>query len=1099
MRVLPEKRPEIGTMPSNSKCQGFPPRGNRLISFSMAAGNAVSILQIAIQPCHRGRSRCPQTSGPCSSRCRQASGPCRLAWLYAGAPNPGGSGYAVPATPGYKIRSRRWAAGQATSSHLPLLIVALHRFVFFTVFVVGYPGALRADDESAEQIIGIKIQDLDAGIEPQFERDILPLLKRSCLACHSANTAESDVVLQSPAAMLAYDADDPLLVPGNPAAGKLLQVAAQLQEPFMPPADNDVGAKPLTPAELGQLKRWIESGAKAGGPSVAELAIEWRPMPQSHRPIMATQITERGDTCICARGPDLEIYDLLRGNLAQRLVDPAFGEMGSGFQGAAHLDVIRSLATCDDGEWIASGGFRTVKLWRHTRKSRAIDLPASGPATALAVASGRSWLATGDGDGSLSLGPLRPEADSAPASSWQAHDASIVALAFAGDGERLISVAADGLVRCWEMPSRRPRGAWKLSASPLLAEMINDEFLVTSSDDLVLRLWRLNLPTADASENTPHDAGTDQDAAQPTPGSSTTTDASAEQVAPVALEPTREFRGHGRKITSLSRVAGAEAGTGPAFLSGSRDGFLRLWDVDTGVEKRNWIHGQAIEAVAASRDGSRLVSVGEDGVVKSWRVEHDELQWAVAVDFQSSRRLVSAEQTVEIGAANLDVAKKAAEAAHQQQGTDQKNLAAAQEKLAAAEKALAAAKAAAEVAKARQTAAAEAAKKIDEMDALAKEAEKAKQAVAAAEDVRQDGENSVRRADEGEKSTRGVVDEAQAELAGAEQVLADWRRALSQLRAAPPPGTPIVSAAFSDDGGQLLLANRSGRLFLFTGDGSPIGAWQAAPQGDLSSAHFAGSDEVVALAQDPGEALVVWNTRGTWRLEQSIGGPNDPASPLVGRVLALDFSPDARLLAIGGGDASRSGQVVLWDLTENRLQCQFDRPHDDAVLGLAFSRDGQYLATSSADHMMKVFRTLDGTAVQSYEGHSHHVLDVAWRANGLQLATCSADKTIKIWDFRRGEQVHTIAGAGKEINAVEFLGIGSQLVSAAGDRTIRIHNVDDGKQVRAISAGGDYLFCCAANESGDIVVAGGADRVLRVYNSADGTERFNFPAELKSQ
>ena len=42
-------------------------------------------------------------------------------------------------------------------------------------------------------------------------------------------------------------------------------------------------------------------------------------------------------------------------------------------------------------------------------------------------------------------------------------------------------------------------------------------------------------------------------------------------------------------------------------------------------------------------------------------------------------------------------------------------------------------------------------------------------------------------------------------------------------------------------------------------------------------------------------------------------------SPIIDRVTALDYSPDGKTLASGGGDPSRSGEVLLWNLAEGKL------------------------------------------------------------------------------------------------------------------------------------------------------------------------------------
>ena len=263
----------------------------------------------------------------------------------------------------------------------------------------------RAEAEVPDASAEVAIEDLPEGESVEFSRDVLPLLERSCLACHSASTAEADVVLESVESMLTYDAEDPLIVPGDASAGKLLQVAAGLQEPTMPPEDNDVGAARLTPFELGQIKRWIELGAQGSSDAPSEHPIHWRPIQSDRAPIMAAAVTSREAFALAAHGNAVEIYNLAQGRRETSLVDASLRESRSETSSiAAHLDAVRSLATFDNGDQIATGGYRTVKLWRRVRTKQDIAWPASTSATALATTPNRDWIATGHEDGSVVLG-----------------------------------------------------------------------------------------------------------------------------------------------------------------------------------------------------------------------------------------------------------------------------------------------------------------------------------------------------------------------------------------------------------------------------------------------------------------------------------------------------------------------------------------------------------------------------------------------------------------------------------------------------------------------------------------------------------------------
>ena len=1059
--------------------------------------------------------------------------------------------------------------GSSSARLLALWSVAIAIGMF-----TGRSSRICAEDETPRASKTATIEELPAGETVQFERDVLPLLERSCLACHNATNAEADVVLESADAMLAYDANNPLIVPGDASAGKLLHVAAGLQEPVMPPEDNDVGALPLTPSELGRIKRWLELGAPSDDGKPSDQEIHWRPIQSDREPIMATTVTSRGAFALAAYGNAVELYNLPRNRRITPLVDTSLREVDSNYAEAAHRDAVRSLATFDNGERIATGGYRTVKLWRRVRNKEKVAWPASAPVSAMTTSEDRDWIATGHEDGSVTLGRCGVDASTCPPKRWSAHAAEIIELAFEIGGDQLVSVAADGSVKRWELATLNPLGDWRVSPPPQQAGLLAGGLLAMTSDDLSVRIYSLPVVQKNTEANSENDAPA------------------------AALELVHQLRGHGRESTTLAAV-----GNRRLLLTGSRDGFVRLWDAEAGAEKRSWIHGEAVVAVAVQNSGAHFVSVDDKGVTKMWAMDKHEPTWTTAVDDRSEQRLIRAEHSVQLASANVELFQNQVAAARQQQKTDEDRLVAAESAVAEKTKSLSDAAAAAEAARVAHEAAIDASQeagnlaatsqktrealrqvandlqaRLSEVDAileqavqnlggdetesevadvndahddvaqedgrdseapleqiidglskavegvraseqrrelldlrlgmlvealadriesserikkLAKQVQQASEDVAAAQRAVADAKDLLRRTNEGVESARLVVQRTEERLVAATQSLEANRLVLSMRRAKMPISSSIISACFSSDGEHLFFTTQDGDTSLFHVDGTPLGQWKAAA-GDVTCAQLIGNDGKIALAQQSAASLTIWSTRPTWNLEQALGDPDSPMALLEGRVLALDFSADGRLLAIGGGTASRNGQVVIWDLRDDRLHCQLERPHDDVVLGIAFSHDGQYLATASADRLMKVWDVNDASLVRSFEGHTHHVLDVAWRANGLELATASADKSLKLWDFERGEQKRSFISAGKELTGVEYLGISGQLVSVSGDGFARIYNSDDGAAVRTISASGDYLLSCDAAELSDLIVLAGVHRILRVYNGSDGAERNNF-------
>jgi WD40 repeat protein len=84
--------------------------------------------------------------------------------------------------------------------------------------------------------------------------------------------------------------------------------------------------------------------------------------------------------------------------------------------------------------------------------------------------------------------------------------------------------------------------------------------------------------------------------------------------------------------------------------------------------------------------------------------------------------------------------------------------------------------------------------------------------------------------------------------------------------------------------------------------------------------------------------------------------------------------------------------------------------HSDWVRSIAFSPNGQLLASSSDDKTIKLWDPITGELQQTLEGHSDRVHLVAFSPNGQQLASGYDDKTIKLWDPITGKLRQTLKG-----------------------------------------------------------------------------------------
>ncbi|KAG7424474.1 Vegetative incompatibility protein HET-E-1 [Fusarium oxysporum f. sp. raphani] len=150
-------------------------------------------------------------------------------------------------------------------------------------------------------------------------------------------------------------------------------------------------------------------------------------------------------------------------------------------------------------------------------------------------------------------------------------------------------------------------------------------------------------------------------------------------------------------------------------------------------------------------------------------------------------------------------------------------------------------------------------------------------------------------------------------------------------------------------------------------------------------------------------------------------------------VSSVAFSADGQRLASGSEDKT----VKIWD-TATGACVQMLEGHGDLVSSVAFSADGQRLASGSGDKTVKIWDAATGACMQTLEGHDELVYSVAFSADGQRLASGSEDKTVKIWDAATGACMQTLEGHDYLVSSVTFSADGQRLASGSYDKTVKI-------------------------------------------------------------
>ncbi len=315
-----------------------------------------------------------------------------------------------------------------------------------------------------------------------FAKEIYPVLRKNCLACHNATKSKANLNLESPQTMLKGGDGGPAIVTGNGAESLLYKASAHLDEDTaMPPKGNKVEAVALTPEQLGLLKLWIDQGAKGEAVADAKGPLPWRAQTAA-APVNALAFSPDARLVAGARGNRVELCEIGTGRVLARLADSVLEN------GAADRDTVMSVAFGAD-DLLATAGFRAVRIWRRMPRVIARDFGAlAETATALAISADGQWAAAGDAKGTVWLWSMAAEKFEPVA--LKDHAAPLSALAFSPDGTALISTAEDKSVRVWSLADRSV--AFKMDApAPIrsIAFLKGGTEVATGCADGIVRVW----------------------------------------------------------------------------------------------------------------------------------------------------------------------------------------------------------------------------------------------------------------------------------------------------------------------------------------------------------------------------------------------------------------------------------------------------------------------------------------------------------------------------------------------------------------------------------------------------------------------------------
>jgi len=238
---------------------------------------------------------------------------------------------------------------------------------------------------------------------------------------------------------------------------------------------------------------------------------------------------------------------------------------------------------------------------------------------------------------------------------------------------------------------------------------------------------------------------------------------------------------------------------------------------------------------------------------------------------------------------------------------------------------------------------------------------------------------------------------------------------------------------------------------------------------------------VTAIKFSPdGKVLAVGGYREVRLIDAASGNILATLSGHSNYVRSIAFSPDGKLLAAAGGSPQLEGEIKIWDLQSHQLLKTLGG-HKDCIYSIAWSPDGKLIASGSYDKMVKLWDVAAGKELLNLQDHIDAVFAVAFSPDGKRLASASQDRTVKIWNVATGQRLYTLSDALDGLTGIAYSPSGDKVAAAGYDKTIYIWQLagDDGHLSQSLIADEESLLALAWSPDGKTIVTASSDGSIR--------------------
>jgi len=299
-----------------------------------------------------------------------------------------------------------------------------------------------------------------------------------------------------------------------------------------------------------------------------------------------------------------------------------------------------------------------------------------------------------------------------------------------------------------------------------------------------------------------------------------------------------------------------------------------------------------------------------------------------------------------------------------------------------------------------------------------------------------------------------------------------WDAQTGQLLADRTDFSDVPSVTFSPDGEWIAAGSSAGVTVLSAAD--PLGPPHIFIPGAANVVRF--SPDNARVAANSGSVVRVWDAE-TGRDLFTLSGHS-------GWTMDIAFSPDGNYLA----SASMDGTIKVWSMQPGQEIAAMA----GSGIRVAYSPDGAWLAQEAAGGAVQLWNPQTGDKGTLLGATGAAILGFAFSPDGTRLAAGGVDKLVHVWDTTTGKNLLTLTGHSIGVRDVAYSPDGTRIASASFDSTARVWDASTGQELLKLEEPAGLMIGVAFSPDSSLLATSSNNGTAKVWDSRTGKLLFTL-------